>query len=368
MALPLSLLTLRQFPVRTVYCLMLLGLAFMCYCTLRSLSLAYSGAQSADPIVTVQAHGNFMLPVSLLEELTSFPKVGDVTPTVWFGAYRQGLGPVTALGVDPHGYAAVFGIEMDEGTRECFSNIRTALITTTTLAEIDRLVIGETIPVLSNVHYNKDGSMTWPFHFCGTFTWPKADTQPKQMLFNYEYLMEYGAIELGISGIAVRTTENAASVAQALDAHYANSAFPTISRPRDELRRGYIRRIGDIGLVVGVLALSIFASTLFVSHMLYVQSLRERESDLATLHAIGLPLQRIILLPLVESLALAMAGCLLGIVLAALAVPLLGSALQPHLGSFRFFISHYHRVGINSRLFVFGFGDSSAVPDMAYHF
>lgn len=342
----LRLATLRQFPVRTTYCLALLGFAFLCYCGLRSVTLAYSGLEKADPIVAIQPRGNFMLPVSLLESLAMLPGVEMVTPAAWFGAYHQDIGRVSARGVDPSAYVAMFELEIEEATKNCFFSIRTAAIVTTPLSsDFDKVsaVAGEQRPnldgsdivLLSNVHRNSDGTMTWPFHVCGTFAWPDTSAQPKQILFNFEYLAEYSEFDVGVGSIFARTTTgNATSVAEAIDRQTTNADFPTISRSIDEVRRLRMRRTGDIALVAGVLSLSVFVAILFVCGALYAQSFGERLAEFTILHSIGYPRSQLTLFPFFESWCLTTTGCFIGIGLAVPVLPLLSAIMEAHVGPF----------------------------------
>ena len=313
-----------------------LAVSFMCFGCLRSLTLAYSGERDSDPVVVIQPRGNFTLPLSMLAELATMANVADVTPSTWMGGHRDDFEPVSVWAVAPNAYVEMFDVDMDEATEECFTSRRTGLIATSAVVELGDAVAGDQIPVQSNVYWNKDGTSAWPFEFCGTFSWPSMNTQPRQMLVSHAYLAEYSSMDVGIGAISIKSRGDATAAAEEVDLKYGNSTSPTVSRPRAELERLNMRRIADVETISLVLALSVFASTVFVAQSLYTQSLRDRESEFRTLNALGFSRPRLVAMSIVESSVLFAAACLLGLTLAVCVIPLLSSALSAQVGSFAF--------------------------------
>ena len=346
----LWLLTLRRFPLRTSSCVAVLTVSFLCFCCLRSFTIAYSGAGGSDHVVVIQPRGNFTLPLSMIAELEAMSSVAEVTPSTRMGGYRDDFDRVSVWAVVPRAYVQMFDIDIDEVTQRCFTSRRTALIATSSVVELAGATLGDQIPIQSNIYWNKDGTRAWPFQFCGTFSWPKMKTQPRQMLVSHEYLVEFSSLEVGVGAISITTHGDPAMGAEDVDLRYRNSGSPTISRSRAEMDRVNMRRIADVETISAVLALAVFVATIFVSQSLYAQSLRDRGSEFRTLNAIGFSRRRLATMSILESLVLFVTGCSLGLALAVCAIPPLSTALSAHVGPFGFSV----RVVVEAMLLAVG--------------
>lgn len=330
----LLLLTLKAYPLRTLYCSFLLAIAFFSFTYLRSISLAFSGSLTPGPEVSITAKGH-SLAISMLSEIKSLPEVEQVSPQVGLGAYLGAEGVnVWATGVDPEEYSEIFGLIMDAQTRECFLNFRTGAIITDTLTAFGELSRGSALPLLSTYLPNKEGTKAWPMHLCGYFAWPDVSEQPQQLLFNYRYMSEASAYGLPLRRIIARGKGDPRQLSEKIDARYENSTMPTRSLPTDEATRLYARRMADMGSVAGFLIVCVFISSLFVSHSLYAQSLKERIREFRVLYAVGFGRQVLSLGVIIELMVLLLCGCLLGALAAVLVFPLVSETLRSIVGEF----------------------------------
>jgi putative ABC transport system permease protein len=149
------------------------------------------------------------------------------------------------------------------------------------------------------------------------------------MLFHHTYFDEGREIGQGTVGWYIVRVEDASladRVALAIDRQFANSAFETRTQSEREFQIAFARQIGDIGLIVTAIMAAVFFTLLLLTGNTMAQSIRERIPELAVLKTLGFTNRAVLLLVQAESLVLLLIGGLLGLVLASLALPVIGEA------------------------------------------
>ncbi len=113
----------------------------------------------------------------------------------------------------------------------------------------------------------------------------------------------------------------APDIARNIDATFENSASPTRTSSDSQVAQASFQSIGDIGFLARAISTIGLLSLLVATGTLMMQSVRERRGELAVLKAIGFSSPRILCLVLAQSAVTWICGALLGISLAAMALP-----------------------------------------------
>ncbi|HLH08873.1 MAG TPA: FtsX-like permease family protein, partial [Terriglobales bacterium] len=117
-------------------------------------------------------------------------------------------------------------------------------------------------------------------------------------------------------------------IAKAIDAEFANSPYETKTETESAFAAGWVKQFGNIQFLIVTIGSVVFFTLLLVTGNTMAISVRERTSELAVLKAIGFSDRAVGFFVISESLVIALVGGILGLVLASLAIPVLGNALN----------------------------------------
>jgi len=120
--------------------------------------------------------------------------------------------------------------------------------------------------------------------------------------------------------VRVSDPDNAAQVAAAIDAEFANSPYETKAEPEGAFVQGFANQMGDIGFIMMSIVAAVFFTILLVAGNTMAYAVRERTNELAVLKAIGFTDRAVLGLVLGESFLLTLLGGGMGLALAALLV------------------------------------------------
>ncbi len=327
---------------RTVLTILSVFVAFILFGLLGALKFAFtSGAQLANAKRLVTIHKISLiqpLPISYLEDIRQIPGVTDVTHANWFGGYYQEPRNVfPQFPVDAESYLRVYPeIVLDEASLERWLANRSGAIIGRAVAEQLGFEVGDRIPLQATIFPRKDGSRTWEFVIDGIFDNDDARGNTAFMLFHYDYFDETRAFGQGFVGWYIFDVANpaeAATVAAAVDARFANSPAETKTSTEAAFAESFAKQFGDIGLIVSAVLGAVFFTILLVASNTMAQAVRERIPELAVLKTLGFRDGAVLGLVLAESLAIALIGGLAGLGLAWVATRVLGKAFAAYLPS-----------------------------------
>ena len=128
--------------------------------------------------------------------------------------------------------------------------------------------------------------------------------------------------------VRVDSPDEAVRVAKNIDAEFANSPFETKTETESAFAASWVKQFGNIRFLILSIGTVVFFTLLLVTGNTMAISVRERTSELAVFKAIGYSNRKILVFVLAESLAIAIVGGLLGLLLAVLAIPVLANALN----------------------------------------
>src|SRR5205809_6733572 len=115
-------------------------------------------------------------------------------------------------------------------------------------------------------------------------------------------------------------------VAKAIDEKFANSPHETKTETESAFAAYFAKQFGNIEFLILSIGGVVFFTLLLVTGNTMAISVRERTSELGVLKAIGFTDRSVLFFVMAESVAIAPVGRLLGLGLAILAIPVVGTA------------------------------------------
>jgi putative ABC transport system permease protein len=314
---------------RTILTLLSVTTAFLLFGLLQSLSHVFNAGADfvgATRLVT-QARVSFTqpLPVGMLPKLEAVPGVARVTYSQWFGGVWQTNTQVFTFAVDAPSYHDVYPEwVMPEDQWKAFTATRTAMLAGRLLADQYGWKVGQKIPLSSNIYPQKNGSKSWEFDLVGIYdgkdeNWKK---QTNAVFINHDYFDEatlFGKDRTNFFIIKLAPGASGEAVSKTIDGMFENSPDETKTQTEKEFNLGFVKQIGDIGLMVRWILFAVFFTLLLVVGNTMAQSVRERVPELAVLKTLGFSDTDVLGLVLAEAGALCVAGGLLGLTLASVA-------------------------------------------------
>jgi putative ABC transport system permease protein len=312
--------------VRTVFTVLSIFVAFVLFALLAALKVAFEGGvelAGADRLITVHKMAIIQpLPRSYEADIAATDGVVAVTHATWFGGvYRDPKNFFANMAVEPEGWLDMYPeYVLTPEERERWIADRTGAVAGRALAERFGWKVGDRIPLQATIWQKKDGSRVWDLTLDGIYDGAEEGTDTTQLYFQHEYLDEARAFGEGLVGwyvVRVADPENAAEVAEAIDAEFANSPAETKTATEKAFVQAFANQIGDVGtIVIGILA-AVFFTMLLVAGNTMAQAVRERTGELAVLKTLGFTDRKVLGLVLAESLAIAVLGGGLGLAVGA---------------------------------------------------
>lgn len=312
---------------RTWLTLLSVVMAFVLFGLLQSLNLVFSAGADfvgATRLVT-QSRVSFTqsLPMRMVPEMDAIPGVQRVMYQQWFGAVYQDNPQIFAFAVDPERLHEVYPEwVMPEEHWNAFRDTRTGMIAGKLLAEQYGWKVGDRIPIKSNIFPQKNNSKDWEFELVGIFDGKDEEWRRQtagNIYINHAYFAEAALFGGGMAGIFVLRLEDpemAESIATLVDERYLNSSDETKTQTEKDFQVGFIKQLGDIGMIVRWILFAVFFTLLLVVGNTMAQSVRERVPQFAVLKTLGFSDNSVLGFVLAETLALCAIGGLVGLGLA----------------------------------------------------
>jgi putative ABC transport system permease protein len=309
-------------PLRLCLTVFATFIAFMVYGLLSSFQAALdSGVElAADDRLIVVNKINFTqpLPISYVNKVRGIDHVVALTHLNWFGGYYQDpQNEIVMFAVDPEGFLGVYDeVLMTEGERSNWVSNRRGLIAGKSIATTNGWQVGDRIPVNSSIFMQRDRSRDWDFDVAAIYTGADAQTDTDSVYFHYEYFDETQAFGRGFVGRLVVRTEHPRfneQVVHDIDDMFANTPYETETVPEQTFNKAFAEQIGNLGLILTSVVLAAFFIILVIVGNSMVLAIRERTNEIGVMKTLGFTSARVFSMVLAESLALAFAGGLLGL-------------------------------------------------------
>ena len=313
---------------RTILTLLSVITAFLLFGLLQSVNHIFdAGADfiGATRLIT-QARVSFTqpIPLSMLPKLETVPGVARVAHMQWFGGVWQENTQLFVFAVDPQRQHEVYPEwVMPEAQWKAFANTRTGMIAGRLVANQYGWKVGQKIPISSNIFPQKNGSKAWAFDLVGIYdgsdeNWQK---QTNTVFIQHAYFDEANQFVSGRTNffaLKLADSSKAEQISKTIDAMFENSPDETKTMTEKDFNIGFIKQIGDIGMIVRWILFAVFFTLLLVVGNTMAQSVRERVPELAVLKALGFSDGSVLGFVLAEAVAMCLLGGVIGLSLATL--------------------------------------------------
>lgn len=287
--------------------------------TISTVGTEDQGSSSAARIITSNKT-NFTqpLPISHFQDVETVDDIQATTHITWFGgSFRAPSNFVLASAVDPVSYLEVYPeIEISDRDRINFINDRTTILIGEELATRYGWVVGQQIPLISNIYSQKTGGRAWEFRIAGIYTSPTNATISNYALLHYDYLNDtrsFGVDTIGQIATLTNGAELNSQVSREIDALFDASFDPTDTLNESVYSALYLRQLGDIEFIITLVVGASFVSIMLMITNTMMITIRQREKELATMKSIGYSPTRIFGLIVGESLFVLFLGGMLGL-------------------------------------------------------
>jgi putative ABC transport system permease protein len=271
------------------------------------------------------------LPLSYRDKILRIPGVKAITHNNWFGGvYQDEKNFFPQFAIDPQNQRIVLPeLKVPDDQWANFLKDRQGAIAGAKTAARFGWKIGDRIPIKTTIF---GGASTWDFNLDGIYHSTTVGGDESQFWFQWD-AFEEGVPKtfkdnVGWYVLKLDNPDDAPRVGKAIDDMFANSSFETKTETESAFAAGWVKQFGNIEFLILSIGGVVFFTLLLVTGNTMAISVRERIGELATLKAIGFSGRKILFFVLAESLMIALFGGLLGLALAALAIPVLAAALN----------------------------------------
>src|SRR5438067_424223 len=280
------------------------------------------------PIICDRVSLAFFLPAYYRDKIRSVPGVTAVAPMTWFaGRYiddrPQHFFP--QLATDPDEYLKVASDRIVPPDQLlAWQRDRAGALVDVTLANKYGWKIGDRIALQGTIFpANLDLTIRAIYH---------RDPPQNALYFNAKYLEESVSWFKGQAGWYSAQIDSADDVARAskeIDDLFRNSPLQTKTESEKAFQLGFVASLGNVkAFILGICGAVVFAIKL-VSANTMAMSVRSRTREVAVLKTLGFTRQRVLSIFVSESVALAVAGGVLGILLA---IPVIAAITHRFIG------------------------------------
>jgi putative ABC transport system permease protein len=320
--------------VRLLLTLGSFSVALFLFAFLAVVKKAFTGGAdlaSASRLVTINRVSIIQpVPLSYRDKIARIPGVESVTHDNWFGGvYQDEKNFFPQFAIDPENQRKVFPelIVADDQWNNFLKDRQGAIVGARTAKRFG-WKIGDRIPIKTTIF----GGGAWEFVIEGIYHGKRPGDDETQFWFQWDYFEERVPERFkGLVGwytVKLNSPDDALRVAKTIDADFANSPYETKTDTESAFAASWVKQFGNIEFLILTIGSVVFFTLLLVTGNTMAISVRERTGELAILKAIGFRDHSVLLFVLGEALAIALAGGVLGLVLATLAIPALSSALS----------------------------------------
>ena len=321
--LPLLWSSLQRKRLRTWLTLASIIVAFLLFGILQTMRMALTGGAElagADRLVTIHKVSLIQpMPESYLTRVRALDGVRAASSHDWFGGvYQEDRNQVVAIAVDQETFFEVYSeYTLPEDQKRAWLADRTGAIVGSSLASRFGWKVGDSIPLRSNIFNNSDGTRVWQMTISGIYQSTNGDNQ--SLYFHHEYLDESRTFNRDLIGwmvVRLNDPNQAADVANRIDALFANSSTETKTSTEKAFAQGWANQMGNIGAIVTAVASAVFFTMLLVIANTMGQSVRERTNELAVMKTLGFSSFAVTAMVIGEALLLTLLGAGIGLALA----------------------------------------------------
>lgn len=282
----------------------------------------YTGANSAAPdrLVTRSAVSLVVpLPVHYRDKIRAIDGVRSVASANWFaGVYQEPKNFFPQFAIDPSTYLAMYPeYRIHPDQLRDFMRDRKGAVVGRKLADTYGFKLGDVVPLKGTIFAGN-----WEFVVRAIYEGATPKTDTSQFFFHWEYLNEtvrarapQRANQVGVFVVQVSDVSRAAEISATIDAQFRNSPAETLTETEKAFQIGFIKQTEAIVIAIRIVSFVVIFIILAVMANTMAMTARERIAEHATLKALGFGPGFLGGLIYGESLAIALAGAGLGVML-----------------------------------------------------
>ncbi len=257
----------------------------------------------------------FFLPAYYHDKIRSVPGVSSVVPETWFGGRYIDDRPehfFAQIATDPDEYLKVASDKIVPPDQiAAWQHDRAGAMVDVTLAKKYGWKIGDHITLQGTIFpVNPELTIRAIYH---------RDPPQNTLYFHTKYLEEAVPWFKGQAGwyaAQIDSADDVGRASQQIDDMFRNSPLPTKSESEKAFQLGFVASLGNVkAFILGICGAVAFAIML-VSANTMAMSVRSRTREVALLKTLGFTRRRVLATFVSESVALAVAGGILGILVA----------------------------------------------------
>jgi putative ABC transport system permease protein len=277
------------------------------------------------------------IPENLMDRMLTVKGVRNVAHLSFFGGYYQDAKnaiPAFATNIDK---LAVVYPELNITPAEiaAMKATRAGALIGRPLAKKYGWKVGDKVPLGTTIWTNNDGSNNWAFDIVGIFEPLKESSgNPLASAFwiNYDYWDEarkFDKHRVHQFIIQVDNPAHSAAISAQIDKLTENSFDETRTQTENAALQSRLKQLADINFIANAIVGAVMFTLLFLTANTMMQSVRERIPELAVLKTLGFTGGKVSVLVLIESLMLCLFAAVVGLILSAGAMKIVGSVLGP---------------------------------------
>lgn len=257
------------------------------------------------------------LPLAYAEKILRIPGVKSVTYANWFGGvYQDERNFFGQFAIDTNTWRQMYPeLQLPDEQWNNFIKDRQGAIAGAATAKRFGWKIGDRIPIKGTFLPG-----VWEFNLDGIYHGTRQADDETQFWFHWDLFEEKVPDRfkgrVGWYTVKIDNPDNAVGVAKAIDTEFSNSPFETHTDTEKAFAAGWVKQFGNIEFLILTIGAVVFFTLLLVTGNTMAIAVRERTNELAVLKAVGYSDRFVLMLVLVESLAIAVVGGTIGLLLA----------------------------------------------------
>jgi putative ABC transport system permease protein len=321
-----ALLVLRnafRHKLRTALTVLGIVIAITAFGVLRTIVDAwYAGANassSARLITRSSVSLTFSMPLTYAARIRQVPGVASVAWANWFGGvYVSERNFFPQFAVNAPAYFDMYPeFLLSPAEMKAYTIDRQGAIAGRKLADKFGWKVGDQIPLRGTIYPG-----TWTFTLRGIYDGADKSTDTSTFFFHWDFLNESirklyprRADQTGVFVVQLTDPQRAAEVSAAVDATFKNSLAETLTETEKAFNLSFVAMTETILLAIQAVSFVVIVIIMAVMANTMAMTARERYSEYATMKALGFGNGFVAMLIFAESLAIAVAGGALGILL-----------------------------------------------------
>ncbi len=309
--------------LRSILTILGVAVAMLAFCMLRSLVDAwYVGVDAAAPnrlVVRNKISLVHPMPLAYREKILRVRDVTGIGHGIWFGGiYKDKKNFFAQFGISGSDYMDLYPeFLLTDEEKTAFDKDRQACIAGRKLAKRFGWKVGDAIPLQGTIFPG-----TFRFVLKGIYRGAQRNTDETAFFFRYDYLNEAlkkstpeRSDKIGWYIVRIADPDRAAEVSQEIDNVFKNSLAETLTETEKAFQLGFVAMTDAIVASIQIISIVVIAIILIVLANTMAMTARERSCEYAVLKTLGFGPWFLFRLISGESVAIAMIGGILGVLL-----------------------------------------------------